>query len=365
MLHRLWQTFWRRAPRTLKMRREGKVVVGVALAVGFAAINTGNNLLFLAWGMVLSAIVVSGVLSESTLRSVRLVALPVQQARAGDRCVVRVDLENRSRRFPAFGVELRLDLNTPRGAHAVEGPYQLRIEPRERRQLKAAWVPPVRGAYTVQGVRATTAYPFGLFEKTRRFVRPQPLQFWVAPPRVEVDALRVEVAARAGWAPARHMGFGEDYFSLRLYREGDDPRWVYWRRSARQGRWVVRENEALSAREVLLELHLPAERDPPNTNAEAAIATLGSLAEMLLRQGYRVGIWTAGVWLPPEAGERQVGRVMGALARLECEAPLPAAQISRGLLRVALVPQGGGRPDAADVVLPLGGRRDTPVRRPA
>ena len=37
-------------PRRLKLTREGKYFIGVTFGVGFAAINTGNNLLYLLLG---------------------------------------------------------------------------------------------------------------------------------------------------------------------------------------------------------------------------------------------------------------------------------------------------------------------------
>ena len=55
-------------PRKLKFTREGKYYLGITLGVGFAAINTGNNLLYLLLGMLLSLIVVSGVMSDLSLR---------------------------------------------------------------------------------------------------------------------------------------------------------------------------------------------------------------------------------------------------------------------------------------------------------
>ena len=62
--------FFRRwkPPRKLKFTREGKYYLGITLGVGFAAINTGNNLLYLLLGMLLSLIVVSGVMSDLSLR---------------------------------------------------------------------------------------------------------------------------------------------------------------------------------------------------------------------------------------------------------------------------------------------------------
>ena len=63
-----------RPPRKLKVMREGKYYLGITLGVGFAAINTGNNLLYLLLGMLLSLMLVSGVMSDLSLRHLRPVA---------------------------------------------------------------------------------------------------------------------------------------------------------------------------------------------------------------------------------------------------------------------------------------------------
>src|SRR5512147_2227428 len=61
-----------RLPRRLRITREGKYYVGITLGVGFAGINTGNNLLYLLLGLLLALIVISGVLSEMSLRHLRI-----------------------------------------------------------------------------------------------------------------------------------------------------------------------------------------------------------------------------------------------------------------------------------------------------
>ena len=48
-----------RPPRRLSFTREGKIIVILSVGVGFAAINTGNNLLYLLLGWLLSFIVAS------------------------------------------------------------------------------------------------------------------------------------------------------------------------------------------------------------------------------------------------------------------------------------------------------------------
>jgi uncharacterized protein (DUF58 family) len=343
-----WRRFWARAPRQLRFTREGKVVIGIAFAVGGAAINTGNNLLMLGWGVVLGAIVISGLLSESTLRPLRLAARPPREARARAVAAVPVAIENLARRFPAFGVEATVTLETRAGRDVALTRYLLRVEPGQKSDVLARFVPKRRGLHRILRVTARTAYPFGFFEKSRRFESRS--AFWVAPHAVDTRHLSASLVSQLGEESAHRAGGGEDFFSLRPYRAGDDLRRVHWRRSARAGRWFVREYEAKQGREVLLELALPgvAER-----RAEHAIATLGSLAEELLGRGLRVGVRAPGVLLLPEAGMRQRVRILMALARLERSAALPILSAPRQIARVALAAAPGAVLDGADVVIPV------------
>src|ERR1700731_3059097 len=92
-----WLDVWRRRirpPRRLKFTREGKFFVGVTLGVGFAAINTANNLLYLLLGMVLGAIGVSGVLSELSLRGLLALRRLPLRAQGGRPHLVEIEVFN-------------------------------------------------------------------------------------------------------------------------------------------------------------------------------------------------------------------------------------------------------------------------------
>ena len=75
---RLWPGRWPelRPRHTLRPTRDGWWCLGTAVGLGIAAINTGNNLLYLLVSMLLGLIVVSGLLSEQTLRGLDLVVAP-------------------------------------------------------------------------------------------------------------------------------------------------------------------------------------------------------------------------------------------------------------------------------------------------
>src|SRR5260370_28177507 len=92
-------------PRRLEFTREGKYFVGITLGVGFAAINTGNNLLYLLLGMMLSLIIASGVLSEMSLRGLSVAREPPARPHPGKPFLMRVSLQNHQRRLPPCRTE--------------------------------------------------------------------------------------------------------------------------------------------------------------------------------------------------------------------------------------------------------------------
>ena len=90
-----------RPPRKkLKVTREGKYFIGITFGVGFAAVNTGNNLLYLLLGMLLSMIVVSGVLSELSLRELTVVRRLPPRAWVARPHLVEIEAFNHKRRIP-------------------------------------------------------------------------------------------------------------------------------------------------------------------------------------------------------------------------------------------------------------------------
>src|SRR2546423_15235919 len=74
--------------------QEGLVYLGIALLIGVAALNTGNNLLFIILAAMLAAIIVSGMASAMVLRGLRLQPGLPQHVFAKQPVIARVTLRN-------------------------------------------------------------------------------------------------------------------------------------------------------------------------------------------------------------------------------------------------------------------------------
>src|SRR3954449_12865364 len=175
-----------RSPRRLKFPREGKVFVGIPLGVGFAAINTGNNLLYLLLGMLLALIVVSGLMSELSLRDLTVVRRLPLRAQVGRPHLVEIEVFNHKGKIPSYAIEVE-DLRA--GQPADKRCFFLKISPKSAQVAAYRRTPAKRGRDLHVGFRIATRFPFGFFEKSREISADGELIIYPAVEPLQLPAL--------------------------------------------------------------------------------------------------------------------------------------------------------------------------------
>ncbi|MEN9581425.1 MAG: hypothetical protein RJA70_4434 [Pseudomonadota bacterium] len=238
---------WFRLPRKLKVTREGKYFIAITFGVGFAAVNTGNNLLYLLLGMLLSLIVVSSIMSEMSLRHLTVSRRLPPRAQVNRPHLVEIEVHNHKRRMPSYAIEIE-DLR--RGQPADKRCFFLKISPGSSQVAAYRRTPARRGRDQHVGFRVATRFPFGFFEKSRELSLDGELIIY---PAVDPVALPLKLAGtRVSGHGNLNRGHGDDILTIRPMRDGDEPREIYWRRSANQ--LVVRERSLETESDVTLTL---------------------------------------------------------------------------------------------------------------
>ena len=320
LLHALTHTPLPRATR------DGWWWLGSALGLGFAAMNTGNNLLYLLTALLLALVIVSGVLSEQSRRGLRLSGVIPEELYAGRSFTLGARLENLKRRR----VSRSLALETPARRLYVD-----RLGPGEARLLTWEMTLPRRGRTRLPGVRVTTRFPFGLFEKTSRVRLDDEVIVFPAVRPLD-DPWRKRLAA-GGARPVRRRGRGHDLYNLRDYRAGDDRRLIHWRSSAKTGSLVVRELEAETALDTRIVLVGGGVHDP--ARLELALSDAASLAAHLIHTDAAVELVGVDVHVPSGRGRGHLRRLLTALALFEPSSvpwPRPAPRPGVSDIEIAL-----------------------------
>jgi uncharacterized protein (DUF58 family) len=315
-----------RAPRRLKFTREGKFFIGITLGVGFAAINTANNLLYLMLGMLLALIVVSGVMSEWALSNLHVARKLPTRAQVGRAHVVEIEVFNRKGRVPSYAIEVE-DLRE--GQPADKRCFFLKISPNSAQVAAYRRTPSKRGRDRHTGFRIATRFPFGLFEKSRELAAPGELVIY---PAIDPVQLREQsVPNGRGDETILREGRGDEFASLRRFREGDEVRDVHWRTSARAGTLIVRQRarEVRPAARLTLDVHRSHSSGAEWEQLfERRIREAASLAVAHVKRGTAVALHLSSGSVVHADAQRGADTLLRTLALVHSE-PLPSPTSTR------------------------------------
>jgi uncharacterized protein (DUF58 family) len=348
MAGRLRRLFRRlRPPRRLRFTRDGRYFVGLAIGIGLAAVNTGNNLLYLLLGWLLSVIVASGILSESTMKKLKVRRRPPPQVFAGRPFLMEISVENKKKFLASYSIEVE-DLID---GHPLDKKcYFLKIPPGRTQRTSYRHTFNRRGLHTLDGFRIGTKFPFAFFRKSRDVADEGEILVF---PAVHPMPLPAPRARFLGENPVARLGRRGEFFGLREYRGDDDRRAIHWRSSARAGRLLVREFEEEAQRRatILCDNALPAGADAEAELAlEKAVSLAASLAAVYVAAGWSVRLICRGAQVPFGVGPPQLLRILKVLALLPTVGPEVgfAGVVEPQGESVLVIPSGvtevGGRP---------------------
>lgn len=314
---------WR---RKLSFTRLGRWYTALTVGIGLAAINTGNNLLFLVLGLLLASIVVSGILSEQSLKGVRVERRLPSSATAGEPALIGLFAHNRKRRAPSFSLELR-----EKGGDVAGRGFLVVLAAGQAQEIAYRFTPQRRGRHLFAQLEVATKAPFGLFEKSRPIDAAGELV--VFPRRVSAPPVVASQLAREGERPQERAGQGLELHSLRDHRQGEDSRTIHWKSSARAGRLIGVDREQERRKRVCLVLD---HRALSGAALDAAVEQAAALVERELDAGSEVGLALCGRSVAPGSGEAQLSKALTALALVETApgAPAPAPDPHASLLVV-------------------------------
>lgn len=314
-----------------RITREGWIYIGGIIIVALAALNTGNNLLFLILASLIAIILMSGILSSITLSGVDLRLELPEHIFAGQTVRARVELENEKITLPSFslrveGAKDKKSLTSPLLENPVYFPY---VPKRERVQQNVPITFPRRGAYRQEMFRLVTRFPFGFLQKARRVqLGAEALVY----PSVEPSRDFFEILpALQGALESQNKGGGHDLYALRDYLPNDSVRHVHWKASARSGALMVREFAREDDCRVLLVLdpHVSDSiLDPKSVSApvalerfERAVTLCASIAWHFYERNAQLQFRSASLETSLTAAEDNIFTI---LKHLALAAPLPA-----------------------------------------
>lgn len=326
---------WFTALRGLRITFSGLLYVATVVLVGLAALSIEANLLFLVFGINLGVVLFSLWAPIRSVRSVVVERTAPEAVVAGRLFTIVYVLRSRRRWWRCWGLMI--------GEGRVDGAGA---------RLPEAWIPALhageesrvelsgrciqRGRIRLHEVLIRSSFPFGLFLCAVKASSPTEITVHPAVGRVRKDPWKDRRFAAS--ASARHrqeQGGHDEFFGVREYREGDNLRWIHWRRSAHAGQLVVREMMPMRPTQliVLVDPWPPAEPGrsspappAPDSAVERVISAAATVVCDGLERNFRVGLVCRArvpVVVAPAGGRAHRHRMLHELAVIE-----PGADVS-------------------------------------
>lgn len=241
----------------------GAIFLAIVIVVGFAAWNTGHNLLFLIFSLLCSTLFVGWGAARTSLRDLKVSARFPDHIFAGEAAPVIVTLRNNKRVLPSLSVlvEARgpvaeLDTNKRKSRQRYEKrslAYFTYIPHRAAAEQRVEQVFSKRGHVFIDGFELSTRFPFG-FVRRRRRLGARNVDILVYPkPEPIGDELHL-LPMNVGRMASARRGAGHDLFALRDYQPQDDLRHIDWKATARSRRLTVREFTSEDERRITIVL---------------------------------------------------------------------------------------------------------------
>ncbi len=241
----------------------GFVFLGITAIVGFAAWNTGNNLLFLVLSFLLAAVAVSFFVNGSNLKKLEAKVRFPEAIFAGEPTVFFVALKNHKFLSGSFSITLALRgalTDDPFGGRKfqfVRPParfarffrlplvrrivgYFIYVGRKKEVEQQTEQLFPQRGRFIIKDFELSTKFPFGFWQQRRR-LKVRETEIFVFPQINPLPAGVPAFAGQAGLFAANRRGAGQDLLGLREYQTSDDVRRIDWKATARTGNLIVRE----------------------------------------------------------------------------------------------------------------------------
>ena len=342
----LWALVFPQKGERIMLTVPGTLLTVLSLGIGSAAYNSANNILFITLSLMLACLILSGVLSWLNFSKVRWRLRLTPPWRAGQAAVVEVELENRKRFLPTYGLWFDLAARaaereparaettfTAKGkdvramlakAGVGEAGARLHLGTRLDAQgvARVEWTfqPPRRGRWRVELAGVGSLFPFGFLSKSLASDTAHEVTVWPAPVEYRRHATTGQRRPTGGESLER-PGSGGDLLALRRYATGDSHRLIHWKASARVGQLLVRQFTAESSEGCTLWLETGAARWTRPEQFELCLSFVATLAEDLFRRGELVR-----VAIDDEAPlpVRSIHDLEAFLARLAARPPVPA-----------------------------------------
>ncbi|MDD2559011.1 MAG: DUF58 domain-containing protein [Desulfuromonadaceae bacterium] len=274
----------------------------MTLLLGFGAVNTGNNLLYLLVSALLGFMAISGLLGHWNLKNIQVTLEPPDEIYAGLETLMRVRLYNPHRLLPIFLLDVYFDAQASRTGHLSL------LKKGQREPVSVPVTFSARGEQQCQLLTISSSFPINFFVRRRVLELSQSVIVFPRPLLCRPLAITNQMQS-AGALASQTKGMDGDISHIGNYQGTEPLKMIHWKLSAR--------HDSLKTKELSNLQHPPVQIDLltlPGAGLEQQLRCAAFLINDLTQRNQPVGLKMGEVTLSPALGLGHKLRLLKELA---------------------------------------------------
>ena len=270
----------------IRINKPGYIYIVLTILIGFSAVNTANNLLYIVTSTLLAYMLVSGIFGKINLHGIDVTLEFPEERFAASTIPVGITLINKRRFMPAFLIRVLI------ADQEVLFPI---VSARSSAILYLNMVFDDRGHHTITHIVIASVFPFNFFNRYRKV--PKNLELIVFPKlqRCNLSHLLASQTKWKGDASSDVPGYDADIISIRDYVFGDPMKYISWKATAKTGQLKTKELSAIQSPNVLIDFNRLEKQD-----LEQTLSCVTYMVVKLIQFGTAVGLMIDGDTYKPE-----------------------------------------------------------------
>lgn len=271
--------------------------MALTLLLGFAAVNTGNNLLFLMVAAMLGFMAVSGIIGWSNIRGLHVIVDAPDEIYSGHDTLLTLRLSNRKKVMPSFLLRITIQ------GQSCDFPY-IGCGATAKDSMVISF--PHRGRHIIERAQVFSPFPVNFFVRSNSL--PCHKSCVVFPSPAFTPAIRSATADVQGEFGFFNKGYEGDVNRIKDYAGGDPLKMIHWRLSAKHDQIKVKEMSDQVGEPVIIDLHqLPG-------NIEKRLSSAAFLINRMIRSNRPVGLKVGDIVTPVKASNSHRLKLLTELA---------------------------------------------------
>lgn len=284
----------------IRIRKAGYIYILLTILIGFSAVNTGNNLIYIVTSALLSYMLISGIFGKRNIQGLEVGITFPEEIYAGNEVPVLVKLTNTKTLMPAFLIRVSIegvDMLFPFVGAGSSASHHLPMRF------------PKRGAHFLREITISSVFPFNFFTRYKRASEGIPFLVFPQPLRCNLLDTGDHNTRWKGDVSSNTTGYESEIISIRDYIAGDHPKYINWKLTAKTGTLKTKELSSIELEHVMINFDLMEKK-----NLEFAISCATFTVLKLMRLQVPIGMVISGETIRPGLSAWHKTRILTRLA---------------------------------------------------